>query len=202
MQRTSADVDYSQKYEDCFTSSCIESMKSQKEKGHGVESSANIPEAKNLVPGSLRQKALQRKMAEEQRASNAAKGAERVSKASYPEESYHSQNDCQLQQSIHEAIVESQTPDFEQHRPSKVETNVEESVPEQIEVDKQAISVSGFHANKTDQKEQSIHEQIEIEASKSKQLSKLQHLTQERDDHTSKMNTIENEFEDNIQNVQ
>ena len=31
MQRTSAEVDYSQKYEDCFTSSCLESMKQRKE---------------------------------------------------------------------------------------------------------------------------------------------------------------------------
>ena len=75
-----------------------------------------------------------------------AKGTEEVNKPSCPEESYQSQNDYQLQQSITEAIAESQTPDFEQQRASKAETLVEESVPEQIEVDKQATSVSGFHA--------------------------------------------------------
>lgn len=51
------------------------------------------------------------------------------------------------------------------------------------------MSVSDFHARKVDHKEQSIHEQIEIEASRSRQL-KGQHFTQ--DDRTSKMNTIEN----------
>lgn len=61
------------------------------------------------------------------------------------------------------------------------------------------MSVSDFHARKVDHKEQSIHEQIEIEASRSRQL-KGQHFTQ--DDRTSKMNTIENQFDENIQRLQ
>lgn len=62
MQKSSGEADQSQKYEDCFTSSCLESMRLQKEKGKSGESSTDIPETKNLVPGSLRQKALQRKL--------------------------------------------------------------------------------------------------------------------------------------------
>ena len=53
-QRSSADPEYSQKYEDCFTSSCLESQKLQKSKGVNDEDTVNAPETRNLVPGSLR----------------------------------------------------------------------------------------------------------------------------------------------------
>ena len=95
-------------------------------------------------------------MENEQREGQTAASVGRNSKAACPEESLRSQNDPKLQQSVSEAIVESYTPDFEQHRPSKVVTNIEESVPEQIEADKYAMSLSGVHGLKVDQKEQSI----------------------------------------------